>query len=742
MTTDAKVMKPEGFSTFAGVFVPNVMMMFGVILFMRLSLVVGSVGIWQFAGIMAISLILMSVTSSSITMIATNMQVGSGGAYYIISRSLGMEIGGAFGLALIANQLICLCLCVSGFTYSVAVLFPNISVELVEIGTLSLLTLLSCLSSDLALRCQMFIFALLLGSIATIFISSPVYVGSTEPFFAQPLTFWQAFAIFYPAMTGIEAGMAMSGTLRDPSYSLSKGNLWSLLFAGALYIVIALFLFNTYSLEALQANPNLILQQSRIPAIIYLGIWAASLSTVLGNLLASSQMLQTVAEDGIVPRFLAKTYGPLKEPRIALAAIFMCGSVLVLFTTIDTILPILTMICLLTYTVLNTVAGLCELVQSPTWRPTTSYPWQLCFFGAALGLLLMFIIDTVWATGAIVALAGIYFLLKSRNHEANFHDFRQTILMYISRLFFYHINAAQDHAFHWLPHIAVFTRGVTNPPKKMIRLASSITRRSGLLTLTSIIPESENSPEQTLQVARQFLSKWVANQSIQCLNDVKAYDRFDTGIDSMIRAYGTGPLFPNTLMLPLDNSTSDEEISYLVRIISAAQENNKNIVLFNDPPATKDAAFSRRNICRRKIDIWWSVEAGDTFELMLSLVLSTRSSVTWRNRDVLIRAVASDSKAQGYLHEHFGSLMKKIRFKATPKVTIAVSDSSKSEMQIFSQTADLIFAPLKPITAFESTEAYSHYLKDFLKGLPAHIASAIVTSYDAVNHKEVYLNAN
>lgn len=739
MISDAKVIKQEGFDTFAGVFVPNVTMMFGVIIFMRLSLVVGYIGFWQFTGILAIALTLMCITSASVTMIATNMKVGSGGAYYIISRSLGMDIGGGFGLALIANQLICLCLCVSGFAHSVTMLFPQAPIHIIEIATLSTLTVLSCISSNLALRCQLFIFIILLSSIATIFTGNTSYSGSVEPFFTQPLSFWQAFAIFYPAMTGIEAGMAMSGTLRDPTYSLSKGNIFSLLFAALIYLLIALFLSTTYSTDILQADEMLILHQSRLPVIIYVGIWAATLSTVLGNLMASSKMLQTVAEDGLVPKFLAKTYGVLKEPRLALATIFISGSALVLLTSIDTILPILSMICLLTYSVLNAVAGLCELVQSPSWRPTSSYPWQLCFLGAAFGLVLMFIIDPIWASAAIAILLLTYLWLKSRNHEANFQDFRQTIVMYLSRELVYNLHAEQNHAFHWLPHIAVFTRGVTNPPQKMVALASSITKRSGLLNITSVIPESSTAPEQATQLSRQFLQKWVASESIKCISDVKASESLDAGIDQIIRGYGAGPLYPNTIMVPISNLSDDVEIQGLVNIITSAKEHGKNIILFNDPSKAKDAVFNRAFSARRKIDIWWDPQSGDTFELMLSLILSTRSSLTWRNRDVRVKALVPDVKAKGHLQDHLKNMLRKIRFRAKPDVAIAAASHDESDLQRLSKNADLVYVPLRPITAFQSSEEFFDYLKSFLLTLPLHASAAIVTSYDSVNHREVYL---
>ncbi|MDP1834583.1 MAG: hypothetical protein Q8K75_01525 [Chlamydiales bacterium] len=737
MSTSVGLVEKEGFGTFTGVFVPNVTMMFGVILFMRLSLVLGNVGIWEFAGIMALALLLMLVTSKSIAMIATNMSVGSGGAYYIISRSLGMEIGGAFGIALVLSQLICLCLCTSGFAYSIAALQPDIPIEAVEAVTLSVLTLLALTSSNVALRLQTVICVILVVSIGTIFFSKPDYDGVVIPYLAQPLPFWAAFAMFYPALTGIEAGMAMSGTLKDPAKSLSRGNMLSLIIVAAIYFAIALYLWCTFDVKALQANPMLILQQSRWPAMIYIGIWAATLSTVLGNFVAASRMLQTVAEDGLAPKFLASTYGPLKEPRNALGVIFVVGLCLIMFTTIDQILPILAMICLLTYGILNLVAGLCELVQSPSWRPTYHCPWQLSLLGAALALFFMLMIDPGWAIISIGCMVCIYVWLGTRSHEASFQDFRQTILLFVSRFVLYRLQDSQEHALHWLPHITVFSRGAAHPPKKMIRLAASITKRSGLLSVVSIVPSTCSISEHESRT-RNFMQKWLASQSVKCMSDTKTYDSFHAGIENLTHSYSPGPLSPNTLMIPVDFEAMDE-LDSVASVISTAQSQAKNIMLFFDPPLSTDSVFSRKFLRRKKIEIWWPPENGDSFQLMLSLILSTRSSLTWRNREITLRAIAQDEKAQGHMQQQLQTLLAKMRFKAKADVMLASPEESKdSNLQTYSHQADLVFVALKPITAFDSIEAFGQYLKQFVRELPRSVTTVAVTSYDSLDHREVY----
>uniref|UniRef100_A0A8C9X0U8 Solute carrier family 12 member 6 n=1 Tax=Sander lucioperca TaxID=283035 RepID=A0A8C9X0U8_SANLU len=84
--------------TFMGVYLPCLQNIFGVILFLRLTWVVGSAGVLQALCIVFICCCCTLLTAISMSAIATNGVVPAGGAYFMISRSLGPEFGGAVGL--------------------------------------------------------------------------------------------------------------------------------------------------------------------------------------------------------------------------------------------------------------------------------------------------------------------------------------------------------------------------------------------------------------------------------------------------------------------------------------------------------------------------------------------------------------------------------------------------------------------------------------------------------------------
>uniref|UniRef100_A0A673MFX6 Solute carrier family 12 member 7-like n=1 Tax=Sinocyclocheilus rhinocerous TaxID=307959 RepID=A0A673MFX6_9TELE len=84
--------------TFIGVFLPCMQNILGVILFLRLTWIVGTAGIVEALAIVFMCCSCTMLTAISMSAIATNGVVPAGGSYYMISRALGPEFGGAVGL--------------------------------------------------------------------------------------------------------------------------------------------------------------------------------------------------------------------------------------------------------------------------------------------------------------------------------------------------------------------------------------------------------------------------------------------------------------------------------------------------------------------------------------------------------------------------------------------------------------------------------------------------------------------
>ncbi|XP_066099257.1 solute carrier family 12 member 7 isoform X2 [Saccopteryx bilineata] len=90
--------KSPGMGTFIGVYLPCLQNILGVILFLRFSWIVGVAGVMESFLIVSMCCTCTMLTAISMSAIATNGVVPAGGSYYMISRSLGPEFGGAVGL--------------------------------------------------------------------------------------------------------------------------------------------------------------------------------------------------------------------------------------------------------------------------------------------------------------------------------------------------------------------------------------------------------------------------------------------------------------------------------------------------------------------------------------------------------------------------------------------------------------------------------------------------------------------
>lgn len=729
----AEKSKKIGFGTFQGIFVPNVTMMFGVILFLRLGLVLGNVGLWKFIVIIALSLVIMMITSLSIATVVTNMNIGSGGVYYLISRSLGIEIGGAIGIALVIAQIISMVLCISGFAVSLHTLFPFFKTHVIEVATMLILGLTSSISTNFALKTQIFILGILFVAIGTIFMG-PIELGSPPaPFFETRLKFWEGFALFYPALTGIEAGMALSGSLRNPPRSLSVGNILSLIFVSIVYLGVAIFLWLSFDRRFLAGNPEILIESSKIPALIYLGIWSATLSSALGNFLGAPRILQRIAEDNAAPEIFSRSYGKYQEPRYALIFIFFIALILVLTTTIDQILPILTMICLLTYGTLNIVAGLAELIGSPSWRPTFRIRWQYPLLGGIACFFLMLMIDPAWAFVSILLITGLYILLRSKSVDVSFEDIRESIILFFSRLALYRLTGKGENPKNWFPQVLIISKS-TIQHESMVRIGYELTGRSGILTVATLLPEEWEDPKE-LERTKNLIQDWMNEKNIAGFAEVQTYTDYFESLGSLMRMHGVGPLQPNTVLIPPLDFQHREDI---LKVFQTGQTYQKNILIFFEGSHLIQESFSTPQK-RKKIDLWWDPNHKESFELILSLVLSLRASPIWNFRELNLRTIASDETTKQHLRRNLSVYLKKLRLRCKIQITVETGEAYSYVLKTSSE-ADLVFFPLYPLSSFEQSEEYAKYFEILSNEFQqSSIPIIAVSCNDSLDHREVYL---
>ena len=101
------------------VFITAISTILGAILFLRFGYAVGHTGLIGTFTIIILGHLITIPTALAVAEIATNQKVEGGGAYYIISRSFGLNIGAAIGITLFLSQAISVAFYIIAFAESV-----------------------------------------------------------------------------------------------------------------------------------------------------------------------------------------------------------------------------------------------------------------------------------------------------------------------------------------------------------------------------------------------------------------------------------------------------------------------------------------------------------------------------------------------------------------------------------------------------------------------------------------------
>ena len=122
------------FGTFGGVFTPTLLTILGVIMYLRMGWVVGNAGLVGAWLIIIISFLITLCTALSMSAITTNIRIGAGGAYAIISQSLGLEVGGSLGIPRYISQGLAVTMYIFGFREGWLGIFPYHNAFLVDLS--------------------------------------------------------------------------------------------------------------------------------------------------------------------------------------------------------------------------------------------------------------------------------------------------------------------------------------------------------------------------------------------------------------------------------------------------------------------------------------------------------------------------------------------------------------------------------------------------------------------------------
>ncbi|XP_055703253.1 bumetanide-sensitive sodium-(potassium)-chloride cotransporter isoform X2 [Phlebotomus papatasi] len=603
-----------------GVLMRCLLNIWGVMLFLRLSWVIGQAGVGQGIVLILTTSVVTTITALSMSAISTNGVIKGGGTYYMISRSLGPEFGGSIGMIFsLANAVAC-AMYVVGFCESLQDLLRSFGMAIIDdgvhdvriIGSITIIILLAIvvIGMEWEAKAQVGLLFILLVAIADFLIgtfigpksdleiakgfvgyNSTVFMDNLGPDYRMdngiPHNFFSVFSVFFPAATGILAGANISGDLRDPQKAIPKGTLLAIAITTASYVIMALCAGATVLRDAtgnitdvvngtlefvnctepckygLLNSYQAIELVSAFGPLIYAGCFAATLSSALASLVSAPKVFQALCKDELFPKikWFARGYGKNDEPVRGYILTFFLAVAFILVGELNLIAPLISNFFLAAYTLINFSTFHASFAKSIGWRPTFKYynMW-LSLLGTILCVSVMFLIS--WATALLTfaCVIALYLIVHYRKPDVNWGSSTQAQTYKNALMSVQQLNNVEEHVKNYRPQILVLS-GLPSVRSILVDFAYLITKNVSLLVCGHVIQSVSNQKHRLYM--QQKTKEWFDDHKMKAFYAYVDDDDFESGCKALMQASGIGKLKPNVVMMGYKNDWKAAESNAL-----------------------------------------------------------------------------------------------------------------------------------------------------------------------------------
>jgi len=671
-----KPSRHKKFGTFLGVFTPSVLTILGLIMYLRFGWVIGNVGLGWTLVIVILASTITFITGLSASAIATNMNIGAGGEYYMVSRSLGIELGGAIGIPLY----FCRTLSITFYCFGLAealLLFwpldwgpiPFYADQVIAAGIILLITLVSSKSVEFVLKSQIPILILVGLSILVLMVgalSGPIKPPSFEASYTTaPGGFWYVFAVFFPAVTGFTAGIGMSGDLKDSKKSIPTGTLGAILVCLLIYLLIPVVLAlsdqlgSTQLLDAERGITNWTSIAFFGGVIVVPAVLGAILSSAIGSILNGPRVLQALSTDGMVPKKFSKL-SKSGQPTLATWVTGFIALLAVLLGGLNTVAILVSVLFLTLYVAINFSAALEVIVADPHYRPDIKVPWYISLIGALGAVFVMILISPLASVIALSLEVLIYFYLRRKSLEQNWGDVGSGFLLNVAKRALLNHNKRKRNPRNWRPQTLLFV-GDIEGSIQLIKLGAAISENHGVLTVCHLVTLEEHPDFDSVENLRLQMQEDIQKYGLEVFCEVNIVPDIRSGTLQVAKAHGIAGLKSNTIMEGVSR-TVEGRVSQLIKLNEMAKA-GKNIIYARFNTKIKESL-------KNTITIWWRGKESNV-DLMLLLAYLIELNIDYQQYKVEIISIVKDV-AQVKELKHF--IKKQLDLaRITAKVDILVS---------------------------------------------------------------------
>ena len=657
---DTKTIKKKTFGTFSGVFTPTTLTILGVIMYIRQPWVVGNAGVVGALAIVLLSVAITLTTALSLSSITTNVRIGSGGAFSLISQSLGLEIGGAIGIPFYFAQAIAVAMYIFGFREGLQTLTPGINPFILDIGIFALVMTIAFISTSFAFKIQYVILGVIVLSLVSIYGALFVndlnfnvewfgkYPGSIENNF-KGSSFWIVFAVFFPAVTGVMAGANMSGDLTNPRKSIPVGTLSSVVITTVIYVSLIFVAAVLAAPSELAANYNIFIDKALFGPIVLAGLLGATLSSALGSFVGAPRILLALGEKNILPksRFLSNLSkrGEPVNAMLITAVIVLIG---ISLRNLNTIAPILTMFFMITYAMVNIVALVEQTLGLPSYRPTLKIPTIVPAIGALGSIAIMFVMNVFVALFSLVFIVIFYLYLVKMNIKSAAGDSRSGLFTALAEWATKKTNnlRQEKEVRSWRPDLLM---PVTMPKelRSSFKLIHSIIYPKGSIKILALRNENQIEQNNMENFLKNAVTKFKESELSVSYTTIDNTD-FNTTVNVSMQSLNAAFFKPNIIFASIDSTTSNLE--YYDKLIMDSKKNNFGLIVYI-PFSTASLAIEKSlNLWMTNIPVDWkktfSVKNNDLSTLIALLIcrnwkgtidvhiLNNNAQLTFSDKDI------------------------------------------------------------------------------------------------------------
>ena len=726
-TADNKTVK---FGTFAGVFTPSILTIFGVIMFMRANFVTGDAGIINALIILGLAQFITFLTTFSVGAISTNMQVEGGGAYYMVSRVLGAEFGGAIGIALFMAQVISITFYLLGFTEAITVAFPSTANYFMYIGLAAAIILFAIarVGADWAIKTQYVIMAVLFTSIF-IYLAGAGQHFSMETFKLNLYAldpakggtpFWSLFAIYFPSVTGFIAGINMSGDLEDPGKNMLRGTIYSLSVASLVYGLQILLYGGAFTREELIQHPFEVMEKNALFGagfMVIAGVCAATLSSALGRFVGAPRVLQAIARDEILPflKPFAKGKGKNNEP---VNGLYFCIIATIIMLCIggngeggkflNTVAGIMGMFFLYTFGLLNLAAFVELYTANPSYRPRFKhFHWSLALLGTILSFGSAILIDYKYAIAAFAVLCFLIWYLRRRDMRNSFGDARRGYLYTRIRKALLALQNFHDDDRNWRPSILILS-GDPNKRSSLVTYADRLNGGKGMVTLANVLKGNIQELHDKRDESMKQLLSFLEENNMKAFPHVVIGDTLQDGVRTLLRGTAYTPIRPNILACGW-TAASEKLTDYIAFLREATLMNINQVIIYDGGNPIPEKG--------KRIDLWW--RGHENGPLMMLLAHLLMHSNEYSDSRLFVKRVVRNNEEIESAENELKQLIDEARMEA--EINVVTSEATFAEtLHKHSSDACCIFLGFELPSDENSTKWHESY-KKMLEGMPATI---------------------